>query len=172
MAGDGHDGNFTPLRASPVANHVARLGRCAKPRWVSAGPGQQDVIPVIAIDIHQLGRGGVGVLPVHFARQTKAEVVWDQQGMSYLRRLLWLLFDKCVQLIERVERQKLDTAAAVNCLSAELRLGAGHYAVGAPVAVRHRQTDALAVFIKQHIVHAPGINADAIDLNTLLADLV
>jgi hypothetical protein len=78
--------------------------------------------------------------------------------------------DQSAQLIERVKRQKLNAAAAVDIRHAELFDGVHHHAIGATVAIRNGQANALAVVAKQHIIHAPGINADAVDTDPVIAD--
>jgi hypothetical protein len=89
------------------------------PGWVGvpnqqrrAGPVQQRLIPAIAVDVDQLGGGGVGVFPVQIAGQAEAEIVGDQQGMGGLTDQLRLLLNQRAQLIKGVKRQKLNAAAA------------------------------------------------------------
>ena len=58
--------------------------------------------------------------------------------MCDLRNPLRLLFNQRTQLVERVERQKLDPAALINSGFTELFLCALHYACGAAVTIRNR----------------------------------
>src|SRR5690606_16895667 len=67
-----------------------------------------------------------------------------------------------------IERQELNAAAPVNVLFTELRDGVRHHTLGTAVAVGDGQADAFAVFVQQHIVHAPGINADTVDTDAVL----
>ncbi|MOA35146.1 hypothetical protein D3C78_1565740 [compost metagenome] len=80
------------------------MRRRAKPGGGDAGPGEQAFIPVIRVNVDQLGGGGVGVFPIHVAGQAIAEVVRDQQRVSDVFNQLWLLFRQRTQLIQRVER--------------------------------------------------------------------
>ena len=172
VAGDGNDGDCVPLGANPVTDHVTRVGGCAEPGRRRPRPGQQMFIPAIRVDVDQLRGGGVGIFPVHVAGQAIAQVVRDQQRMGHVRDQLRLLLDQSTQLIKRVKRQKLNAAAPVDVVLAKLGDSVRHQAVGAAVAIRHRQADALAMAIKQNVVHAPGINADAVDANAIVADVV
>ena len=80
------------------------------------------------------------------------------------------MFNQRTQLVERVERQKLDPAALINGAFTELFLCALHHARGTAVTVGNRQPDALALFIDQDIVHTPGINTDTVNADTFIAD--
>ena len=172
MRGDGNHRNTFSLRAFPVADNVARVGGRAQPFARHSRPVQQALIPVIGVDVHHLRGGGVGVFPVQLAGQAVIQVVRHQQRVRHLAQQFWLLFGQRAQLVERIERQKLDAAAPVDLFAAQRLLGARHDALGAAVAVSDRQANALALFINQYIVDAPGINADGIDGGRLVAGLL
>ena len=172
MAGDGDHRDVIALRANPVANNVAGMGRRTEPVARRAAPVQQIFVPAIAVDIDQLRGGGVGVFPVHVAGQAEAKVVRDQQRVRGLADQLRLLFNQRAQLIKGVKRQKLNAAAAIDFRAAQLGFGVAHQALGAGVAIGNRQADALTRFIQQDIIHAPGIDADAVDQDALFADLL
>ena len=92
--------------------------------------------------------------------------------MRHLFDQLRLLLNQRAQLIERVKRQKLNTAAAIDVVHAKLCDGVCHQPVGATVAIRDGQADAFAAAVEQNVVHAPGIDADAVDANAVIADVV
>ena len=92
--------------------------------------------------------------------------------MGHLREQFWLLFNQRTQLIQGVKGQKLNAATAVNFTFTRLRHRLRHNAGRAAVTVRDWQPNALTVFIDQDIIHAPGINADAVDPNALIADFL
>ena len=92
--------------------------------------------------------------------------------MRGLADQLRLLFNQRAQLIKGIKRQKLNTAAAIDLRPAQLLFGMAHQALGAGVAIGNRQADALTRFIQQDIIHAPGIDADAVDQDALFADLL
>ena len=120
VAGDSDRRNTVALRADPVTNHIAGVGRRSEPRQRRAGPVQQRLIPAIAIDVNQLGGGGVGIFPVQIAGQAEAEIVGDQQGMRGLTDQLRLLLHQGAQLVKGVKRQKLNTTAAIDLRPAQL----------------------------------------------------
>ena len=120
VTGDGDHRNTVALRADPVACHIAGMRRGAKPLARRAGPVQQRLIPVIAVDVDQLGGGGVGIFPVQIAGQAEAEIVGDQQGVGGLTDQLRLLFHQGAQLIKGVKRQKLNATAAIDLRPAQL----------------------------------------------------
>ncbi len=86
VAGDGYHRNTVALRANPVADNIARVRGATEPALFRADSRQQGIVPVIGIDIDQLGGRGVGVFPVHFTGQAVAEIIGHQQRMSDLRR--------------------------------------------------------------------------------------
>ncbi len=85
VAGDGYHWNTVALRANPVADNIAVV-RGDRTSSFSRHSRQQGIVPVIGIDIDQLGGRGVGVFPVHFTGQAVAEIIGHQQRMSDLRR--------------------------------------------------------------------------------------
>ena len=90
--------------------------------------------------------------------------------MCHLREQFWLLFNQRTQLIQGVKGQKLNAATAVNFTFTRLRHRLRHNAGRAAVTVRDRQTDTLTDVIDQNVIHAPGINADAVYPNAFIAD--
>ena len=92
--------------------------------------------------------------------------------MSGLAHQFWLLFNQRAQLIKRVERQELNAAATIDLTFTQLFHCHGHDAVGSTIAIGHRQANALPVFIQQDVVHAPGVDADAVYQNAFIAHLV
>ena len=92
--------------------------------------------------------------------------------MRHLFDQLRLLLNQRAQLIQGVKGQKLNAAAAIDVVLAKLRDGLCHQPVGAAVAIRDGQADAVAVAVEQNVVHPPGINADAVDAYPVIADVV
>ena len=168
VAGDSDHRDVIALRTNPVADNVAGVRRRTEPFARRAGPVQQRLIPAIAVDVDQLGGGGVGIFPVQIAGQAEAEIVGDQQGMGSLTDQLRLLLHQRAQLIKRVKRQKLNAAAAIDFRPAQLRFSVTQQALGAVVTIGDRQPDALALLIQQDIIYPPGIDADTVYQNALL----
>ena len=83
-----------------------------------------------------------------------------------------MLLDQRAELIQGIKGQKLNAATVIDVTFTWLRHGPRHNAVRAAIAIRDWQPNALTVFIDQDIIHAPGINADAVDPNALIADFL
>ena len=92
--------------------------------------------------------------------------------MRHLREQFWLLFNQRAQLIQGVKGEKLNTATPVNLVFTRLHHRLRHNACRAIITVRDRQTDALTGVIDQHVIHPPGINADAVYQNAFIADFL
>jgi hypothetical protein len=73
------------------------------------------------------------------------------------------------QLIERVDLHKLDAGALEDLLTRHTPECLVKHPVGAPVAVVVRVGDQGAVAVEQGEVHAPGIQADAIQTRAIVA---
>jgi len=77
-----------------------------------------------------------------------------------------LLFAQRTQLVKGVEGHELNAGFLIQRLAATLLRHPCHHAVGTAVTVSDRQTDPLTLFIKQYVIHTPGINADTVKRNT------
>ena len=77
-----------------------------------------------------------------------------------------------VELIERVVLIERDARVAEQLFSGHDRKGLFHHAVGAPVAVVHRQADEMPVFVEKAEIHAPGVDANGVDAQTFFGGLV
>jgi len=47
-----------------------------------------------------------------------------------------------------------------------------HHPVGAAIAIRDRQADAVTVAVQQDVIHAPGVDPDAVDVNAFFTYLI
>ncbi|MNC15038.1 hypothetical protein D3C75_628380 [compost metagenome] len=169
MRGNRNHRDFVAFTANPLPDNVARMRRCAEPFMRHTRPVEQRFIPVVAVDIHQLRGGCVGVFPVQCASQAEAEIVRDQQGVLDVIDQFRLLFHQRTELIERVKWQELNAGTAVNIFTAQLLERDVHHAIGTAVAVGNRLPDALAFAVNQHVIHTPSVDADAVDSNAFVA---
>ena len=157
--------------AGPIAYAVARRRWFAKPAGRYPGPGQQLLIPLIAFNIQELGGAGIGVFPVQLPRQAKVQVIRDQQQVSHAIYQLGLLFTQSTQLVQRIERQELNTGALIDIAAAQILLGCCHQPLSAGITVGNGLADPLTLRIQQDKIHAPGIYADAIKANAFCIKL-
>ncbi len=171
VGGDGDDRDLDAAGVLPAADNIARRRGFAEPGGRRACPVKQFGIPFATFDIQQLRGGGVGVLPVKLARQAIVQIVGDHQRVGDLLFPVRLSLAQGAELIEGIERQKLNAGAGVNRLFAQLAQRLLHHAVGAFVAIAHRFADAVARFIQQHHIDAPGVDADAVRHDVLLVQL-
>ena len=120
----------------------------------------QRIVPILAFGPHQRRGAGVGVLVGGNAAQQVVEVVGDHQKGFGGGKLFGVLVFQRRQLIRRVEGLVLDARAGVVLGKGQPGGQCVAHALGALVAVGDGIAQTLAVFIQQHKVHGPGVNAD------------
>ena len=67
------------------------------------------------------------------------------------------------ELVDGIERQKLDACSRVDFLLREAAANIVHDAGGPLIAVTNGNTYAIEIFIEQHVIYAPAIDPDAGD---------
>ena len=120
----------------------------------------QLVVPILTLRPHQRRGAGVGVLVGGDAAQQVVEVVGDHQKGFGGSELFGVFGFQRRQLVRGVEGLVLDARAGV-------MLGKGQpggsqrvaHALGALIAVGDGIAQTLTVFVQQHKVHRPGVDA-------------
>ena len=165
-----------------VEAHTARDLRAQAPqRAARHAHGQEDLcrkaqaaeklaVPVARRCPHQRRCGRVGVLVGLLAAEQEVEVVGHHEEGARGGQLLGVLALEGAELVGRVERLVLYARARVVVREGQharaLKLLA--HALGARVAVANGLAKATVMGVKQHEVHAPGVNAYRGGRETLL----
>ena len=124
-----------------------------------AGPLHQPHRPGPGPDIVELRGGRVGQLRADLAGEPVGEQVGDQQqgpGRGQLRRPRGR-----GELVDRVDRQLLHPGGRVQLLGWDLGEHLRDHALGPRVPVVHRVAEQRAAAVEQAVVHAPGVDAHA-----------
>ena len=160
--------NIMPLIARPEHGTVFGLNGQPEPdaETLAATRGRCGEVMPQMTHCHQCRADAIGMLG-----EDRSQQFTQLPAPESLPAWLPILHQRA-QLVQRVKRQKLDAAATIDVLLAKLRDGVRHQPIGTAVAVGDGQADAFAVTVQQHVIHAPGINADTVDANTVAADVV
>ena len=159
---------FRDFRKKRAAHAARGLNRRKQP--LGQAKRADDVPrPIARHGIDELAGGSDGVFRAQFSREQvhqkirhKREFFGDLQRRVVLERQ---------QLIQRVELQKGQPRLGKNFFLRHNLKGLFHHAVGHVVAIMHRQRDQIAIFVQQAEIHAPGVHANAIQLNAHLGHL-
>ena len=121
--------------------------------------------PVPRAGIQQLAGGRDGVLHALLSRQKIGQQVGHEQHRvgHFQRGVAGLLHG--VELEEGVELVEGDARQAEQLLPGDDLADLVGHALGARVAIVHRQAQQISVLVQQAEVHAPGVDADARDLH-------
>ena len=118
-------------------------------------------IPVLRGGVIEHGGRCVGVFRLRFARQEEAQQIRHQQHrLGRVQRGIFLPL-AAVKLVDGVEIHGCDARAGKERREIDRLPDLRHILVDR-IAVRPGIGQQLAVFVKQAIVHAPGIDADAV----------
>ena len=148
-----------PDRGGKVAEDLPRHADRLEDAPRQTQPGDEFIVPVPAFGPHQRGGGSVGVFVGGHAGQLVVQVIRHHQEGPGRGQLLGMLPLEGGELIGGVEGLVLDAGAGVVLGKGQHRLQAGPFALGPAVPVGHRVAKDAAVFIQQHKVHGPGVDA-------------
>ena len=152
---------FRKLRAERSAQRT----RAVELREDLSGQAQRvDRLPIPVLRGGVIEHGGrcVGVFRLCFTRQEEAQQVGQHQQCLRCVQCGVVLPLAAVELVDGVEVHRCNARAGKERREID-RLPDGLHILVNRVAVRTRIGQQLTVFVKQAIVHAPGIDADAVE---------
>ena len=121
--------------------------------------GNDLLVPGLRRSVQQIGRRCIGVLVALDSGQTEIEILGDHQQPLGLLQLLRRFLLQGGQLIEGVKGLILDAGPAVQLPGGDDPADDLLHALGTGIPVCHSITDHLILFVQQHKVHTPGVDA-------------
>ena len=149
------------LDALVFADHFARLLQRAEQAPGELERRKDDGVVFARFRADHAAGGGVGVLVGLHAAEPVHQILRDHQKVRHALEPPGELVR--IELIDRVEGLELDAGAAVKPGEGDLLMHLRDDRLGAPVAVGVAGADRL-VAAQQHVVHAPGVDRQALDL--------
>ena len=170
--GDLPDAEFLRHGGGDAPVGVARFDEFGQDRCRNAEFFEEFGIPLTRYRVQEIRGRGVGALDALFPGEEIREEVGNHQNLVRQGKELRLVVGKIIELIEGIEVHRLNPGAAVNLLFGE---NAEHFfrnVMRARVAVVDGVREEFAVLRNQPEVHAPGVDADGVDVLARRAEFI